>query len=64
MTKPSARSQRPAFQIRWPEEIRDQVSDYAEKMGIPVNAVLLGWIDTGLKRAGWPGVTGPGVTTD
>lgn len=59
MTQPSPTTRKPAFQLRWPEEIRDQATEYAEKMGIPINAALLAWIDAGLKNAGWPGVTGP-----
>ena len=49
---------RAAYLLRWPPEIRDQVREYGGRMGIPMQSVIMIFINDGLRRAGFPGAAG------
>lgn len=46
------------FQLRWPTPIRDQVTQYARNLGIPINSAVMIFVNDGLKAAGFPGAAG------
>ena len=57
------RAARMQTSVKMPVVLKNQLNEFADQIGVPINSAMILLLDRGLRAAGYPGVSGPTAGT-